>query len=102
MLSTKPYNWACSNAAPPKNLRLAIQVNGAYGPRRLILSPGDFAMKPILQTALLAVFTLAAALPAAAQEKSWVGETVVPIKPLEKIQFGDWVDSAQPEVRPRL
>ncbi len=52
-------------------------------------------MKPILQTALLAAFTLAAALPAAAQEKSWTGETVVPIKPLEKIQFGDWVGDEQ-------
>ena len=52
-------------------------------------------MKAVLRIALLAALSLAAGLPAGAQEKSWVGEWVMYTKPHKEIQFGDVVDGKQ-------
>jgi len=45
---------------------------------------------------ILAAATVASASSnASADEKSWNGETVMPIKPTKDIQFGDWIDGKQ-------
>jgi tetratricopeptide (TPR) repeat protein len=77
---------------------LAAEIASAYHNSKFAhpdLCHGGFAMKAALRVAFLTALSFTTILPTIAQEKSWVGKSVIYNKPAEEIKFGDIVDGKQ-------